>query len=215
MNDVWKRALIFGALIAWCGALLALRVHRTHTYEYAFLVWNLFLATTPAIAAVLFVVSRSVISRVIWFILWLLFLPNAPYIVTDFVHLGPHPNVPLWFDIAMFLSFAGTGLLLGYSSLADVQGVVSQRYGAIASWFFAAAVLLLSGFGIYLGRSLRWNSWDVVEDPIDISWYIAGGAVHPLEHRRTIAVTLIYGIGLILGYLAYQLPRLRMNMQSP
>ena len=215
MSDLVKRILVFGALIAWCGALLALRVFRSNSFAYTFLVWNLFLAVIPAVAAMVFVKSHRTFARVFWFIVWLLFLPNAPYIATDFVHLHPRPGAPLWFDIALLLSFAGTGLLLGYSSLADVHDVIAQRFGVRIGWLLALTTLILSGFGIYLGRFVRWNSWDAVTNADEVARYLLRGAADPLSHPRTIGVTLIYGVGLILGYLAYQLPRFRMNMQSP
>jgi uncharacterized membrane protein len=219
MTVVARRALIFAALIAWCGALLVARVVRSGSFAYTFLVWNLFLAVLPPIFAVLFARATqrgsSPAVRIIWFVLWLLFLPNAPYIATDFVHLAAQPRVPLWFDIALLLSFAGTGLLLGYSSVADVQSAIASRFGRITGWIVAFSALILSGFGIYLGRFLRWNSWDAITDPFDVATYIARHSTHPASHPRTIAVTIIYGAGLALGYVAYQLPRLRMNMQSP
>ena len=217
MTVIARRSLIFLALFAWCGALLAGRVYRSGTLAFTFLVWNLFLAVLPAIFALLFARAikhgSSAIVRAIWFVLWLLFLPNAPYIVTDFIHLTTQPRVPLWFDIALLLSFAGTGLLLGYSSVADVQAAIASRFGRVTGWVVSFASLALSGFGIYLGRFLRWNSWDAITDPFDLATYIAHHSLH--AHRRSIAVTLVYGAGLALGYLAYQLPRLRMNMQSP
>jgi uncharacterized membrane protein len=219
MTVIARRALIFAALIAWCGALLVARVAKSGTLAYTFLVWNLFLALLPALFALLFARATKhgnpAVVRAIWFVLWLLFLPNAPYIVTDFVHLTALPRVPLWYDVALLLSFAGTGLLLGYSSVADVQAAIASRFGRAAGWFVAFASLVLSGFGIYLGRFLRWNSWDAITDPFDLATYIARHSIHPMSHRRSVAVTLIYGVGLALGYLAYQLPRLRMNMQSP
>ncbi len=209
VSELRKRTLIFAALIAWCGALLFARIMRSHTTSYVFLVWNMILAIVPAVAAMWFARAKSAVAQVAWFVIWLLFLPNAPYIATDFVHLHPRPGVPLWFDIALLLSFAGTGLLLGYSSLSDVQAVVAKRFGHAASWATAVSALLLSGFGIYLGRFLRFNSWDAVSNPLRLASYVARGAADPLSHPRTIVVTLVYGVGLTLGYLAYQLPRLR------
>jgi len=169
VSELRKRTLIFAALIAWCGALLFVRVMRSHSGAYLFLVWNLILAIVPAAAAIWFAQARSRVTQSVGFVIWLLFLPNAPYILTDFVHLRERPGIPLWFDIALLLSFAGTGLLLGYSSLADVQGVVAKRFGHVASWATAFTALILSGFGIYLGRFLRFNSWDVLSDPLTMT----------------------------------------------
>jgi uncharacterized membrane protein len=167
-----------------------------------FLVWNLFLAVIPAAAAVLLRKASRPFAHVAWFAVWLLFLPNAPYIITDLVHLRPRPPIPLWYDVALLISCGGTGLLLGYSSLADVQSVIAKRFGRTLAWITAAGALLLSGFGIYLGRFLRWNSWDALSHPFALLADIAHRVIHPFGYPITFAVTLIYGIALTLGYVA-------------
>ncbi len=197
-----RRVAVFAALLAWCGVLLAVRVVRTEKVMYLFLVWNLFLAVIPAVAAALLQRSSRTAVQVMWFLIWLLFLPNAPYVVTDFVHLRVRPPVPLWYDVALLISCAGTGLLLGYSSLADVQSVVARRFGRMTSWILAVGALLLSGFGIYLGRFLRWNSWDALSNPTTLFHDITLRVIDPFGYRLTFAVTLIYGIALTLGYVA-------------
>ena len=197
-----KRALVFFVLLAWCGFLLAGRVWRSHQLTYAFLVWNLFLAVIPAVAAALVVRARATAARLMWAVVWLLFLPNAPYIVTDFVHLVPRAPIPLWYDVALLLSCAGTGLLLGYSSVADVQDAVTMRFGAAAGWVIATSALLLSGFGVYLGRFLRWNSWDPIANPTELLNRLGGYGLNPMSHPRTVAVTFVYGVCFALGYAA-------------
>jgi uncharacterized membrane protein len=199
---VAKRAFLFAILLAWCGFLLAGRMWRSHQLTYAFLVWNLFLAVIPAVAAALVVTTRATAARLFWAFLWLLFLPNAPYIVTDFVHLTPRAPIPLWYDVALLLSCAGTGLLLGYSSVADVQAAATERFGAAAGWGTAIVALLLSGFGVYLGRFLRWNSWDPIANPSELLNRLGGYGLNPMSHPRTIAVTFVYGVCFALGYTA-------------
>ena len=203
-----RRFWIYAALIAWCMALLLVRNARSNSLSFIFLSWNLILAIVPAVAAVLFVRAKSRVAQICWFVIWILFLPNASYIVTDFIHLYPKPGVPLWYDIALLLSFAGTGLLLGYGSIADVQQNIAQRFGERTGWALAFAALLLSGFGIYLGRFARLNSWDALTDPLDLAGYFARGAMNPMAHPKTIVVTLVYGVGLMLGYLAWSAGRL-------
>jgi uncharacterized membrane protein len=197
-----KRILAFTALLAWCGTLLALRGWRAQNVTYFFLVWNLFLAAIPFAAALLFERSKRVVTQAVTFVVWLLFLPNAPYIVTDFIHLRARPPVPLWFDILLLLSAAGTGLLLGYGSVMIVQRVVERRRGARTGWLAATVALFLSAFGIYLGRFVRFNSWDVVTDPIPLFADIAYRLMNPMQHPRTFAVTALYGVALLLGYAA-------------
>lgn len=201
-----KRIFAFGALLAWCVVLLAVRLDRSGSASYAFLIWNLFLAAVPFAAAVVLEaldkLRRLVALQWCSFVVWLLFLPNAPYIVTDFVHLRSRPPIPLWYDILLLISSAGTGLLLGYSSVIVVQRVVSKRYGALTGWVVAVVSLILSAFGIYLGRFLRFNSWEVLTDPTPLIAGIAARVMNPLEHPTTLAVTALFGVALTLGYIA-------------
>jgi uncharacterized membrane protein len=197
---------VLGLLPGWCGVLILARWAYLGEPHFRFFVWNLFLAAVPAFASTQ--LGRSARARaqavvqISWFGLWLLFLPNAPYIVTDLIHLEPRPPVPFWFDLALFVSCAGTGLMLGYASTAEVQRVVAARFGEAASWGVAAGALFLSGFGIYLGRFLRWNSWDVVSRPAALLGELGSRLFDPGGRPRTIAVTVVYGVGLVLGYLA-------------
>ena len=206
MEATTKRNIVFLTLLSWCAFLLAVRFHRTGSLAFAFMVWNLFLAMIPLFAADALRRAHErralMLTQLGWFMLWLLFLPNAPYILTDFVHLRTRDSVPLWYDIALLLSCAGTGLLLAYSSLVEVQAVIRERFSAVASWFVAVTALVLSGFGIYLGRFLRLNSWDVLANPMDLLAQIAVRAANPLAYPRTIFVTVIYGMILTLGYVA-------------
>lgn len=199
-----KRFLVIGTLLFWCTCMIAVRIDRTGSGYYGFLLGNLFLACVPLfLSTVLRVTNRL---RFHWTImtavggLWLLFLPNAPYILTDILHLTRASEAPVWYDLALLLSCAGTGLLVGYLSLIDVQGIVAHRFTPIVGWIFALVSLVLSGFAMYLGRFLRWNSWDVLFTPT-LVLNIAGGLMHPFEHVRPLAVTLIFGIIFALGYI--------------
>jgi uncharacterized membrane protein len=208
MSQLAKRLILFGALLGWCGFLLLVRVAHSGSASFVFLIWNLFLASVPALAAIAFVRAderRSpALVQAAWFALWLMFLPNAPYIVTDFMHLRPRPLVPLWYDVAILASCAGTGLLLAYSSLTDVQGVMARKFSQLTGWVLAAAALVLSGFGIYLGRFLRWNSWDALASPLQLLADVADRLLDPLSHPQTVGVTIVYGVALLLGYAAFR-----------
>ena len=198
-----RRTLLIAALLAWCASLMALRIVRTGTLMYAFLGWNLFLALVPLAASEVLVRAKRTGSQLCSLGLWLLFLPNAPYILTDLLHLRARPPVPLWFDLALLLSCAGTGLLLAFESVADVQAFMTRRFGDLVGWSVAIASLVLSAFGIYLGRFLRWNSWDVVANPAALIADVAQRIVNPLAHTRTTGVTVIFGVLLTLGYAAF------------
>ena len=201
-----NRLLLFGMLLSWCAALLLFRFARSGSFALRFLAWNLFLAAIPAVAAWFFARAMakgsSRIEQVGWFVIWLVFLPNAPYIITDFVHLSERPGIPFWYDIALLTSCAGTGLLLGYTSIADVQAAITRRFSTFAGWVLVIVAVLLSGFGIYLGRFLRWNSWDTLTSPIQLFREIADRLMNPLSHPQTFGVTVVYGVGLFLGYVA-------------
>lgn len=203
---IFKRIAAFAALLAWCGALLALRLARSNSFLFAFLMWNLFLAAIPFLASLAFeVLDRYRRVRPLqWacFAVWLLFLPNAPYIITDFIHLKYRPPIPLWYDVLTLLSCAGAGLLLGYASVMIVHRIVARHYGGFAGWATALIALFLSAFGIYLGRFLRWNSWEALTDPLPLFSDIATRIMNPLQHPKTFAVTGLFGIALCLGYIA-------------
>jgi len=213
-----RRIVVISALLLWSTCLIVLRVERTGSGYYLFLIWNLFLAGIPLVASTCLRVSRRwrlpLLIQVGCFGFWLLFLPNAPYILTDLLHLTANSQVPAWFDLALLLSCAGTGLLLGYLSLIDVHDIVAEKLGQAVGWVLALSSLLLTGFAIYLGRFLRWNSWDVLFRPT-IMFNIADGLLHPVSHSRTFAVTLIYGILLGFGYISLRVLLASPNRPSP
>lgn len=204
-----QRAVLFGLLLSWCGALLIFRFTWTDSLNFSFLAWNLILAVVPLVAAVFFARTLDrcgpVWQRWCWFAIWLVFLPNAPYILTDFMHLHRRSAMPMWYDVALLASCAGTGLLLGYASLAEVQAAVTRRWSAPIGWILAVITLFLSGFGIYLGRFLRWNSWQIVSKPFGLLADVVTRGIDPFAHPRTLGVTLVYGMILFLGYVALRL----------
>ncbi|MBX0327234.1 DUF1361 domain-containing protein [Oscillochloris sp. ZM17-4] len=167
-----------------------------------FLIWNLILAWMPYLMS-LWVESaarRSWWRALLPGVLWLLFLPNAPYIMTDFIHLEWMGFV-WWYDLGMLMAFAWAGCLLGVASLYIVQRVVRERLGAALSWAFVLASCGLSGLGIYFGRFLRWNSWDVLFSPRGLAhdlWHILSDPAH---YPQMIGVSGLFACFLALGYL--------------
>jgi uncharacterized membrane protein len=203
-----KRFVVLSVLLIWCTAMIAVRIERTGSGYYRFLLGNLFLAFIPlALSTGLRLADHLQLPRIILLglaCLWLLFLPNAPYILTDIIHLNYANQAPMWYDLALLLSCAGTGLLMGYLSLIDVQTIVARRFSTVVSWLFAITTLGLSGFAIYLGRFLRWNSWDVITTP-SLLLELAGAATQPTNQVRPLAVTFIFGVILMLGYISMRL----------
>ena len=171
----WPRAgLALAALSFASVTALSMIVTRGfytgQNFGYQFLIWNLLLAWIPLVFA--FAAYRLHLREhrpgllfILCVLAWFFFFPNAPYIVTDFVHLEHRPPVPLWFDLLMIASFAWTGLCLGYFSLYLMQEIARAHFGRWMSWAFVVVMLALGSVGIYLGRVLRWNSWDVVRHP--------------------------------------------------
>ena len=200
--------LVLGASLALSVLLIAGRVFFTHKLWFVFLLWNLFLALIPfGLSTMLGLTAGRLKARVLLpvGVAWLLFFPNAPYILTDLFHLEPRPGVPYWYDLALILSCAWNGLMLAYASLTDMQQLVTRRLGWWAGWGFAALALLLSSFGIYLGRYLRFNSWDILTNPITLFYDIMSRFLHPTAHSGTWGVTLLYGVFLLLGYATVRL----------
>lgn len=186
-----------------CFAMIAGRIFYTETITYAFLVWNLFLAWIPFLISFALYQTRNRRPLVVLLAgaVWLAFFPNAPYIVTDLIHLRSPRNAPIWFDAILLASFAWTGLFLGLVSLRMMQSLVRRRFGAITGWCFAAVILCLSSFGVYLGRFQRWNSWDIVTNPVALFYDIADKLLDPLANKEAVGVTLLFTMFLAVAYI--------------
>ena len=188
-------------------AILVARVRLSHSMTYAFLVWNLFLAWVPyywsLAAAALHRQPASWWRLLVPGTLWLLFFPNAPYIVTDFVHLRPIAPIPLWFDIGLLAIFAWSGCFLAVASLRIMQTLVATYLGGAASWLFVASVIGLNGLGIYLGRFMGWNSWDLFIHPHGVLSDALTIVAHPIENRQATGVICMFGALLFVCYVTF------------
>jgi uncharacterized membrane protein len=98
-------------------------------------------------------------------IIWILFLPNAPYLVTDIIHLGRNYSAPHLYDTFLVFTSAWVGLLLGLYSLSHIDKIIRLKYSEKTASIILAFIILVISFGMYLGRFLRFNSWDVVSNP--------------------------------------------------
>ena len=169
-------SLLAGATI-FSVTIWRVRSELSGTVHYAFLIWNLFLAWIPFIIAY-FTYTVLINRKWIYVVIpvaaffWLIFFPNAPYILTDFQHLaGEWRGVPVWYDVMLLIWFAFTGLLLGMVSLFLMQEIIRREFGRWVGWAFVAVVTGLSSAGIYMGRFLRWNSWDILQNPAGLAMY--------------------------------------------
>lgn len=168
------------------------------------LTWNLFLAWFPLGVVLVLRDLRQSGFRSKWLLLgglalWLVFLPNAPYIITDLYHLKNIDDPLLWFDTMALFLFALTGLLIGLYSVLIVHRLVRPLIGERQTWVLVLASQMLSGFGIYLGRFGRWNSWDVVTRPSALGQAIA----RAYEDHLSLKLTLGYGFVLLVVYVAF------------
>lgn len=179
-----------------------------HTLTYAFLVWNLFLAWIPFLSSLWAARIHQRFPSHWWYLLipgalWLAFFPNAPYIVTDFLHLRARAPIPFWYDVGMLTVFAWTGLFLAVFSLRTMQTLVKSFLGAAASWLFVLGSLGLGGLGVYIGRFLRWNSWDLLLHPRNVLADVIIRLADPLNHPRTLGVTFLFAAFLLVCYLTF------------
>jgi uncharacterized membrane protein len=204
-------------------AMLTFRAAYAGRLGYWSLPWDLFLAWIPVPLA--FAVSRlqqrERIPRAKMLalaFLWLLFFPNAPYLVTQFMHLHPshavydgfHPlaawtprgGIPVWYDVMMLSTYAWTGLMLGFVSLHLIHRAAAKLAGPVCGWATVVAGLGLCAFGVSLGRFERWNSWDVIAHPFSLLADVLDRMFNPLAHPRTSAVTIVLSMFLLLSYLS-------------
>jgi uncharacterized membrane protein len=191
----------FLAASAWCVLLLEVRQYEFGEVRYGYLVWNLTLAWIPLVLAGVLVAAyarrRPVFELLVIGAAWLVFLPNAPYVLTDFIHLGAEHRQ---FDAILLASFAFTSLALGFASLLLVQLVVTRAAGAAIGWFVALSSLFAASVGIYLGRVLRLNSWDVVQRPGHLAGIVRYRLDDPFGNRHLIGFVIVLCGFLTLAY---------------
>jgi len=208
---------LLAASVLSIGTLVA-QIHTTHDHRYTFLFWNLFLAWVPLIAAALaFAVARRGVGPLVLVlvVVWLLFFPNAPYMLTDFIHLHGNSPSPLWYDALMLSAFAWTALMLGFASLYLIHAILWQRAGRAVGWVIVVCVLGLASVGVYLGRFARFNSWDVVTRPHLVLSVVRQEINSPIHDPKMVAALLALTAFLFVGYLVvYAFAALRIELAA-
>ncbi|MCI5082043.1 MAG: DUF1361 domain-containing protein [Saprospiraceae bacterium] len=173
---------------------------------FLFLVWNLFLAWVPYFLSLLiWYLSQkgwSLISLSPILLVWLLFFPNAAYIITDFLHLRYRAPIPMWYDLLLIFSFAWTGLVLSHVSLRHIHELLLQYFNELVSWLLIIACLALTGFGIFVGRFQRWNSWDILSHPMHIVEDMMAVLLQPTDHLRTFGLAVVLFVFLLIFYIS-------------
>jgi uncharacterized membrane protein len=197
--------ILLSAASVICIALVLARMAYSDSFRYGNLIWNLFLAWIPFVLAYFaYILSwrRRLMNFVIpiFAFLWLIFFPNAPYILTDFQHLGQlSSKAPLWYDVIVLIWFSWTGMLLGIVSLNLMQEIIKREIGRSAGWAFVVIVACLASVGLYLGRFVRLNSWDLLQNPGQIASNIPDWLADP--SLRSVGFIALYTLFFMFVYL--------------
>lgn len=187
------RAIFYLSMLALVMNLL--RLLLAENAAYVWLNWNLFLALVPLLLAYTVMIAKYRSLALIMSLVWIGFLPNAPYLVTDFIHLADvGPRSLLWFDAIMMFVYSVVGVLSYIVSLR----IITQRFRW--RWYLPTIIGILTGFGVYLGRYIRFNSWHVVTQPFDIIKVIGNIIIHPSQHTPVLTMTFSFAIFLTVIY---------------
>jgi uncharacterized membrane protein len=202
---------VLGGISMLCVLLVFVRIVRLDSESFRFMLWNLFLAWLPLIVSMIAIRSargirgiRGIVQSV-WVaalgIGWLLLYPNAPYLTTDFIHLIFRPyrvdSLLVWYDLVVFFLFSWCGLLLGYVSMRHFHVIVSHYISPAAGWLFVTGASFLGGFGIYLGRVVRLNSWDALFNPFRLIAGILEGL-----NKQAFIFTCLFGLLSVILYVS-------------
>jgi uncharacterized membrane protein len=176
---------------------------------YYFLNWNLLLAGIPLFISLIissgFVRKKPKILTAALFIIWLVFFPNAPYIITDLYYLNKHSARMFWYDLITILVFAWTGLWAGFLSMDIIKDVLLSKLSRVKSTAAVCGLLFVCAFGIYLGRELRWNTWEIFIEPKEFFLDVINRFINPIGHRRAWGFTFLMGVFLNISYWTYKI----------
>ena len=196
---------ILTVAMAFSALMVVARILYTGELTFIFLNWNLFLAYLP------YALSKALSTREQWmknklklivvFVAWILLIPNSFYIITDLFHLGVYRNIPLWFDLALILSFAWNGLLLGILSVRHIEKVLQVYVPYKTEWLFIYPIMWLNALGVYIGRYLRFNSWDVISNPFALVGDIVTILLHPIQYKYAWGMIFCFSVFMTLMYL--------------
>ena len=195
---------LIGYAILFSLSLVIFRVWYTQEPVFIFMPWNLFLAYLPYQLLKIFKPSaKGIKSQLLFsviFIAWLLLIPNAFYMITDLFHLRQRENIPLWFDLVLLMSFAWNGMILGFLSVRQMEKNLSLILPRLREGLFVTLIMFLNSFGVYLGRYLRFNSWDIIANPFNLAREIGLLMIHPIDNRAAWAMILAFTIMMTIIY---------------
>lgn len=195
---VWQQFMLsLAGAVTTCIGLLLLGDYTTVNSNYHYLIWNLFLAALPLafagrLSAVLKYKVWSAWEPIGWSLLWLLFLPNSFYMISDYIHLREVSSADILFHSVLFTSFIYLGVLLGYCSMYLVHNELRRRLNGAVSAGWMAGIIFVCSTAIYIGRDLRWNSWDVLVSPAGLLFDVTERLLHPSEYPDMILTIVVF-----------------------
>jgi uncharacterized membrane protein len=208
MTKQTKITAVLIVFTAFCAGMEVTRMYRSCTLSYIFLIWNLVLAWVPYLLSLKFIkydIKRQRIAPLGILFIWVLFLPNGPYIITDLIHLRLRGPIPMWYDVLLVSTVAWNGLLLTMLSVSNIHHKLQNHFSALKLWIGLFTLFLSSGYGIYMGRFLRLNSWDFFLRPIRLLHYSLIDIIHPFHHTTAVWVTVLIGLILSFSYMIFYL----------
>ena len=211
MLQRFGKYLALALVLGFSFILVQYRLEETGHRIFRFFWWNLLLAVIPWLSSEAIRQQRRRIGVLALGIFSLLFLPNAPYMITDLFHLRSRAEFPLWYDTLLVFWFAAVGVMLFYLTLFNLRNALARFMAGIWVELSLLVICLLNGFGIYLGRYLRFNSWDVLSNSDELAEQILDRLINASDHTRTVGVTLLYGFSLFLGYWIIRLYQYSLN----
>ncbi len=208
LNDSERRFLQAMLIISGlCLGLFVFRLMITGVHRYLFIPENLLLAWLGLIFAWWLVRTLKDHPWRSWqaitlTVLWVAFVPNCWYVMTDFVHVVYTGEISQLYDIALFNSLIAAGFLAGFASLVMVHKQLLKHLSPARSWLLVIGVIIFSSFAIYLGRDLRWNSVDIIFNPGGLVLNVSDRLIDPFGRPRMMNVTSLFFITITAGYLA-------------
>jgi len=208
MTKQIKITLVLLVFTVFCIGMVVARMYRSYTLGYIFLIWNLVLAWVPYLLSLEFVsydIRRQKLSSIGILFIWILFLPNGPYIITDLIHLRLREPIPMWYDVLLVSTMAWHGLLLTLLSVGNIHHKLQHHFSPMKVWTGLVILFFSSGYGIYMGRFLRLNSWDFFLHPISVLHSSVIDIIHPFHHTTAVWVTVLIGLILSFSYTIFYL----------
>lgn len=208
-RGIWEKSTGLERMLlltsAFGVALFTIRWIVSSQSLFSFLPWNLMLAFIP------YYITRKLQQRPQWiesgmkliciFLVWLLFIPNSFYIITDLFHLELREGMSRWFDLVLIFTFAWNGILLGIVSVSQMAGIVQHRFAVRHELVFLFPLMGLIAWGVYIGRYMRFNSWDVLANPFELIGDVGYMLIPPFQHAYSWSMVICFAVLLVLLYL--------------